>query len=135
KRGEGKVEDISWEEAIDYIAKELTRITEQYGPACRYSNYASGQSGSMIGAGNMAKRLFGLTGGYLGFHNSYSSAQTSNATPYTYGTTKTGSTLNTLSDSKLIILWGHNPVETRFGLTDYYVRSEEHTSELQSSFD
>lgn len=122
KRGEGKFEEISWEEAIDYIAKELTRITEQYGPACRYSNYASGQSGSIIGAGNMAKRLFGLTGGYLGFHNSYSSAQTSNATPYTYGTTKTGSTLNTLSDSKLIILWGHNPVETRFGLTDYYVK-------------
>ncbi|MBY7142064.1 molybdopterin-dependent oxidoreductase [Virgibacillus sp. NKC19-3] len=122
KRGEGKFEEISWEEAIDYIAEELTRITEEHGPSCRYSNYASGHSGSIIGAGNMAQKLFGLTGGYLGYHNSYSSAQTSTATPYTYGTTETGSTLNTLSDSKLIILWGHNPVETRFGLTDFYVK-------------
>lgn len=122
KRGEGKFEKISWEEAIDYIAKELTRITQKYGPASRYSNYASGHSGSIIGAGNMIQKILGLTGGYLGYHNSYSSAQTSNATPFTYGTTQTGSTLNTLSDSKLIILWGHNPVETRFGVTDYYVR-------------
>lgn len=122
KRGEGKFEKISWEEAIDYIAENLTRITEKYGPACRYVNYASGYSGSIIGAANMAKRLLGLTGGYLNFHNSYSSAQTTNATPYTYGTTQTGSTLNTLSDSKLIILWGHNPVESRFGVTDYYIR-------------
>lgn len=122
KRGEGKFERISWEEAIDYIAKELTRITEKYGPASRYSNYASGHSGSIIGAGNMIQRLFGLTGGYLGFHNSYSSAQTTNATPFTYGTTQTGSTLDNLSHSKMIILWGHNPVETRFGVTDFYVR-------------
>lgn len=122
KRGEGKFEQISWEEAIDYISTELTRITKENGPASRYVNYASGHSGSIIGAGNMAQRLLGLTGGYLGYHNSYSSAQTSNATPYTYGTTQTGSTLNTLLDSKLIILWGHNPVETRWGVTDYYVR-------------
>lgn len=122
KRGEGKFERISWEEAIDYIAEELTRITKKYGPASRYSNYASGHSGSIIGAGNMVQRLLGLTGGYLGYHNSYSSAQTTNATPFTYGTTQTGNTFNTLSDSKLIILWGHNPMETRFGITDYYVR-------------
>lgn len=122
KRGEGKFEEISWEEAIDYIATELTRITDEHGPASRYSNYASGHSGSIIGAGNMVQKLLGLTGGYLGYHNSYSSAQTGVATPYTYGTTNTGSTLNTLSDSKLIILWGHNPVETRFGLTDYYLK-------------
>ncbi|MED4354917.1 molybdopterin-dependent oxidoreductase [Schinkia azotoformans] len=122
KRGEGKFEQISWEEAIDYIANELTRITKQYGPASRYSNYASGHSGSIIGAGNMIQRLFALTGGYLGYYNSYSSAQVTHATNYTYGTTQTGNSLDTLSDSKLIILWGHNPVETRFGLTDYYLR-------------
>ena len=122
KRGEGKFERISWEEAIEYIAKELTRLTDKHGPASRYSNYSTGHSGSIIGAGNMIQKIFALTGGYLGYHNSYSSAQTSTATPYTYGTTQTGNTLNTLSDSKLIILWGHNPVETRWGVTDYYVK-------------
>lgn len=122
KRGEGKFEQITWEEAIDYIAGELTRLTEQYGPACRYSNYATGHSGSIIGARNMIQRIFNLTGGGISYYGSYSAAQTSYTTPYTYGTTQTGSTLDTLSDSKLIILWGHNPVESRFGLTDFYLK-------------
>lgn len=122
RRGEGKFEKISWEEAINYIAKELNRITDKYGPACRYSNRATGTSGSIIGSEYLAKRLFSFTGGYLDFYGTYSSGQTTAATPYTYGTVDTGSTLNTLSDSKLIILWGHNPVETRWGLSDYYLR-------------
>ena len=37
--------------------------------------------------------------------------------------------MNTLSDSKLIILWGHNPVESRFGVTDYYIRKAKKWSE------
>lgn len=56
KRGEGKFERISWEEAIEYIAKELTRLTDKHGPASRYSNYSTGHSGSIIGAGNMIQK-------------------------------------------------------------------------------
>ena len=32
ERGDGKFEPISWEEAIDAVAKEIRRVREQYGP-------------------------------------------------------------------------------------------------------
>lgn len=121
KRGEGKFERISWEEAVDTIAKETRRIKEEYGPLSRYVNYAWGYS-ACIHPMKLAKRLLALDGGFLDHYNSYSSACTTQATPYTYGTTSTGNTLDDWVNSKLIILWGHNPAETIFGTTMYHLR-------------
>lgn len=49
KRGEGKFERISWQEAIDTIAGEWIRIRDTYGPGSRYVNYATGVSCSVPG--------------------------------------------------------------------------------------
>ncbi|EPE5087181.1 DMSO/selenate family reductase complex A subunit, partial [Escherichia coli] len=39
---------------------------------------------------------------------------------YTYGVAASGNSMDTLLDTKLVILWGHNPTETIFGHTNYY---------------
>ena len=121
KRGEGKFKRISWEEAIETIANELNRVKEEYGPSSRYVNYAWGYN-AQIQAMKLAERLLALDGGYLGRYNSYSSACTKYATPYTYGTKDTGNTPDDLVNSELIILWGHNPVETQFGTMLHYLQ-------------
>ncbi|WP_321992448.1 DMSO/selenate family reductase complex A subunit [Marispirochaeta aestuarii] len=114
KRGEGCFERISWDEALDHIAGELKRITGNYGPQSRYIHYATGIMGKLAEK-EFFRRLLGIYGGgYLNYYNSYSTACTDYATPYTYGTARTGSSRETLKDSKLIILWGHNPAETIF---------------------
>ncbi|ENB4895202.1 molybdopterin-dependent oxidoreductase, partial [Escherichia coli] len=41
-------------------------------------------------------------------------------TPYTYGVAASGNSMDTLLDTKLVILWGHNPTETIFDHTNYY---------------
>lgn len=72
---------------------------------------------------SLAKRLLALDGGFLDYYNSYSTACVSYTTPYLYGTARSGSSYDTWLDSKLIILWGHNPAETRFDAgTMFYLK-------------
>lgn len=122
ERGEGKFERISWAEAVDTIAREWIRIRDTYGPGSRYVNYATGMSG-LLDPCAMAKRLLALDGGYLDRYNSYSSACMSQATMLMYGTRTTGNHPESWLDSQLIILWGHNPADTKFDCdTMYYLR-------------
>lgn len=120
KRGEGKFERISWEEATTLIADNLKRITQQYGPASRYVHVGTAVSGGTFSGDAMARRLLNLTGGYLEYYHSVSLGNTAAATPYTYGVAASGNSMDTLLDTKLVILWGHNPTETIFGHTNYY---------------
>lgn len=122
QRGEGKFQRISWEEATDLIAREWVRIRDTYGPGSRYVNYATGISAAISGS-SLAKRLLKLDGGYLGYYNSYSTACIRKATDLMYGTCETGNSLSDWLSSNLIILWGHNPAETKFDSeTMYYLR-------------
>ena len=122
QRGEGKFQRISWEEATDLIAREWVRIRDTYGPGSRYVNYATGISAAISGS-SLAKRLLKLDGGYLGYYNSYSTACIRKATDLMCGTCETGNSLSDWLNSNLIILWGHNPAETKFdSQTMYYLR-------------
>lgn len=122
RRGEGRFERISWSEAVDTIVSEWKRIRDSYGPASRYVNYATGDSSVFRGC-DLAKRLLALDGGYLGYYNSYSSACIARATELMYGTVESGNPPEDLVNAGLIILWGHNPAETRFDCeTMYYLK-------------
>ena len=122
ERGMGEFERISWEEAIETIAKETKRIKEQYGVSARYVNYASGNQGIFRGDALM-RRLLALDGGFLDFYGSYSTICTEIATPYTYGTSNTGNSPESFMFSKLIFLWSFNPAETIHGsLTTYHLK-------------
>lgn len=122
KRGEGKFERISWDEATTLIADNLKSITEKYGPASRYVHVGTAVSGGTFSGDKMARRLLNLTGGYLESYHSVSMGNTAAATPYTYGIAASGSSLDTLLETKLVILWGHNPTETIFGHTNYFLQ-------------
>ena len=122
QRGEGNFQRISWEEATDIIAREWVRIRDAYGPGSRYINYVTGIS-ALLNGDNLAARLLKLDGGYLGYYNSYSTACITAATTQMYGTYATGNSPEDWLNSSLIILWGHNPAETKFDSdTMYYLR-------------
>lgn len=120
KRGEGKFVRISWDEATTLIADNLKRITQAYGPSSRYVHVGTAVSGGAFSGDSMVRRLLNQTGGYLSTYHSVSMGNTAAATPYTYGMAASGNSLDTLSDTRLVILWGHNPTETVFGHTNHY---------------
>lgn len=118
-RGSGEFYEISWTQAIREIAGELRRITERYGAASRYIHYGTGIAGRLAEGEFFRRLLCSYGGGYLDYYNSYSTAGTMTATPYTYGTANSGSSRDNWLHSKLIILWGHNPLETVFGTNTF----------------
>lgn len=112
KRGEGKFEQISWDEACQMIADNYTRILDEYGPEAVWNHYASGVNASNIGG--FLNRFINMNGGCLGRYGSYSSAQISAALPYLYGTRDANDTSD-IVNSKLVVLFGDNSVETKAG--------------------
>ena len=119
KRGEGKFERITWEEALDTIANELTRIRETYGNEAVFIPQCSGVVSSISAFGsNPVTRLLNLTGGFLGKYGNYSSGLMMQGCKYTYGDTGCyGSNYWTLQPGELLVMFGNSPADTRMGGT------------------
>ena len=112
KRGEGKFERISWDEALDEVAAALKKTIEKYGNEAVYLNYGSG-SYQLVSSRNTAQRLLNMLGGYLNQYGTYSSAQINAAMPYTYGIGAGGSQMTEVGNAELYVTFGHNPMVTR----------------------
>ena len=116
KRGEGKYEQISWDEALDLIHDQMVRINDTYhAPEAFEMHYASGVSTSKIGSSPFARLLNMTVGGYLKEYGSYSSAQIAQAGTYTYGGGTYGSSFLTLQDNELVVLFSDAVTEGRPG--------------------
>ncbi len=122
KRGEGKFEQITWEEALDWVAGELLRVKTQYGNEALFVPYGTGSYNQLNGS-HTARRLMNLFGGCLGIYNSYSWGATNIVTPTMYGTLVTGNQRQDWLNSRYILMWGWNPAEMRDGTnSDYFIK-------------
>ncbi len=111
KRGEGKFERITWDEAVETIAREWTRIRDTYGNEAIYWQYCSGQQ-SLVSSRRAWQRLMNLMGGFLKYYGSYSNAQGSASFPITYGG-RPSSLPSQIANAELYVLFGNNPSVTR----------------------
>lgn len=134
KRGEGKFERISWDEALDILTKSLKSTVEKYGNEAVYINYTSGIVGGNITRSSpyasLITRLMNCYGGFLSHYGTYSTAQIACAMPYTYGTND-GNSTSDIENSKLVVLFGNNPAETRMsggGITYYLEQARERSN-------
>ncbi|EAQ1655506.1 dimethylsulfoxide reductase subunit A [Salmonella enterica subsp. enterica serovar Paratyphi A] len=134
RRSEGKFERISWQEALDTISASLKKIVETYGNEAVYIHYSSGIVGGNITrsspAASPVKRLMNCYGGSLNQYGSYSTAQISCAMPYTYGSND-GNSTSDIENSKLVVMFGNNPAETRMsggGITWFLEQARERSN-------
>lgn len=132
KRGEGKFKRISWDEAYNEIANNLTRIRKEYGSEAVYLNYGTGTLGGTVTkswppGSTLIARLMNLTGGYLNHYGDYSTAQIAAGLNYTYGGWANNNSFSDLENTKLIVQFGNNPAETRMsggGLIHHLMESK-----------
>ena len=118
KRGEGKYEAITWEEAIDEIASAMVAIKEKYGNDAFYIQYGTGTVGATVSKSwapdnTVFARLLNCFGGYLRHYCDYSTGQINWELPLFNGDAYSNNEVTDLVNSKNIVLFGNNPANTR----------------------
>ena len=119
KRGEGKFEQISWDEAIQLVADKLKYTIDTYGNQAIFLIYATGMYSS---TGNPSARLLNTLGGCLTRSYDYSTNQLSAVMPYMFGeqfspydNVHASSFTEAEANSDLVVMFGNSPAETRMG--------------------
>jgi len=110
KRGEGKFERISWDEALETVAGELIRVRDTYGPAAIFLRSSAGDITCLHNSMPIVKVLC-LVGGFStnwGFHSFEQGIFAELATLGTLDRSGRDDLLN----SRLIILWACDPANT-----------------------
>ena len=115
KRGEDKFVRVSWDKALELVAKELTRMYDTYGPSSVYgSSYGWKSTGSVNDPCALQYRLLNFMGGFTAKRNSYSSAAVNTILPYVVGSGNPRCTAwdDVIDHSERIVFWGCNPLVT-----------------------
>lgn len=111
ERGEGKFERISWDEAIDTVAKEFIRVRDTYEPSATFF-LGGGGDNMQLHRARLIEGIFSKAGGFTAWWGVHSFEGGLYADMATYGTTNSGSGYDDLLNSRLIIMWGWNPAVT-----------------------
>ena len=113
KRGEGQFERISWDEALDTIARKMKKTREKYGPYSIITPYMPNET---------LMRLFEFWGagvdswGWCSFDPARLMCHIMAGSPgWNYHEWTSGSAPDMLSHSKLIVLWGFDPTVQHHG--------------------
>ncbi|EKZ96215.1 molybdopterin oxidoreductase [Cupriavidus sp. HMR-1] len=118
KKGEGRFEPISWDEALDEIAGRLSSIAARNPEAIVPYSYA-GTMGLVQGE-SMAARFFHKLGASL-LDRTICASAGATALRHTYGAS-VGMDMEQVVDAKLIIIWGSNPITSNL---HFWTRAQE----------
>lgn len=122
RRGEGRFERISWEQALDEIASRLKDTIARHTNESVMIMHGSGNQ-ALVNSSAATYRFFNLIGGSLAWYSDYSAACIQNAWPYLYGRfdyvgTRSkadgqGSYFSQVRNAALYVTFGNNPAVTR----------------------
>lgn len=122
RRGEGRFERISWEQALDEIAARLRKTIAEHTNESVMIMHGSGNQ-ALVNSSAATHRFFNLIGGSLAWYSDYSTACIQNAWPYLYGrfdyggvrskADGQGSYFSQVANAELYVTFGNNPAVTR----------------------
>jgi anaerobic selenocysteine-containing dehydrogenase len=115
RKGEGRFARISWEEALGEIAARWRALIEREGPQAIWPYYGTGTLGMIQGLAGAGRRLWNVLGTSQ-HHLSICMTAGGFATGYTLGDNRIGMDPEGLAESRLVMLWGANPLVTHHHL-------------------
>lgn len=119
-RGSAQFERVTWDEALDTVARELARIRREFGNESIYLAYSTGQSCTTA---DPFERLLNCFGGFLDRYNNYSNPQINAMVRSMYGEGALypgGSELDAAADARLLLIFGASPAETGTGRATWH---------------
>src|SRR6476659_68163 len=125
-RGSGRFEPISWDAALDEVAREMLRIRDAYGNAAILDASRSGNL-SMLHNRTAAQRFLYMFGGCTELWSNMSAEAEIFSVRMTFGAKavykSAGREPTDYVNSKLILMWGWSPGDGTFGTGTYqYLR-------------
>ncbi len=118
RRGSGQFERISWDEALDEIAREMRRVRDIYGNAAILDASRTGTQ-SMLHGRVAAQRFLYMFGGCTDLWSNMSAEAEVFAVRMTYGSKidykMAGREPTDYVNSRLILMWGWSPGDGTFG--------------------
>ena len=117
-RSEGRFERISWDEALDEVARQTRRVRDTYGPAAILDCSRTGSS-SILHSRVVVQRLLHMFGGCTELWSNLSAEAEVFALRHTFGAAadykKSGREPVDYVNSRLILMWGWSPGDGHFG--------------------
>ena len=132
RKGEGKFERISWDEALSTMVERLNFVKNTYGNASIFLGNHFGYTGQLHNGSVAAARLLAMFGGFTTYYGNVSSEGAVWASLTQYGSVMVGHSRDDFLNSKLIIMWGWDPARMISGTNTMYhlIRAKEAGSKI-----
>src|SRR4029453_6671439 len=130
-RGSGQFERVSWDAALDEVARKMRRVRDTYGPAAILDCSRTGSLSMLHGRGP-TQRLLHMLGGCTELWSNISAEAEVFAVRTTYGAKadykSAGREPTDYVNSRLILMWGWSPGDGTFGTgtLQYLKRAKRH---------
>src|SRR6266705_1559173 len=130
-RGSGQLERISWDAALDEVAREMRRVRDTYGPAAVLDCSRTGSLSMLHGRG-ASQRFLNMFGGCTAHWSNLSAEAEVFAVKQTYGAKaeykSAGREPIDYFNSRLLVMWGWSPGDGTFGTgtMQYLKRAKDH---------
>ncbi len=117
ERGNGDFVRVSWDEALDLVAREMTRVKADHGPASFYvGNLGWKSSGRLHNPRASLVRLMNLHGGFTSPLGDYSTGAAQGIMPHVMGGLEVYSPQSAWpgvsENAELLVIWGSDPLVT-----------------------